>query len=54
MKTYYFDVKVHYRTDGIFADSEEEARLIANEELQYIGEEWDTEMTLIDVDEDED
>ena len=52
MPYYTFDVKAHYHTDPIFADTEQEARLIANAELQYNGEEYDTTITLIDVEED--
>ena len=51
MKAYTFDIKVHYRTDQIWAESEEEARTIANEELQYCGEEYDTTMELVSVEE---
>lgn len=53
MKGYIFDVRVHYTTDQIWANSEEEAREIANEELQYCGEECDTIMALIDETEDD-
>lgn len=52
MPYYTFDVKIHYHTDPIWAETEEEAREIANDELQYCGEECDTTMTLTDVEED--
>jgi hypothetical protein len=48
---YYFNVTAHYVTDGIEAESEEEARSIANKQLQYCGEERDTEFELRDVEE---
>jgi hypothetical protein len=54
MKAYQFDVRAHYHTDVIYAETEEEAREIANDELQYCGEEYDTVMKLIceeDIDE---
>ena len=47
MKAYQFDVRAHYHTDMIYAESEEEAREIANNELQYCGEEYGTVMELI-------
>lgn len=47
MKVFQFDVRAHYRTDMIYAETEEEARGIADEELQYCGEECDTQMKLI-------
>lgn len=42
MNEYAFRVTVMYRTDVIIADTEEEAKEIANKELQYNGEEIDT------------
>lgn len=54
MPYYTFEVKVHYHTDQIWAETEEEARAEANDELQYIGEECDTQMELINVEYDED
>lgn len=54
MPYYYFDVNVHYVTDQIYAETESEARSIANDELQYCGEERDTTMRLIDVEYDDD
>lgn len=47
MKVYQFDVRVHYHTDEIYAETEAEAREIANDELQYCGEGYDTTMELI-------
>ena len=47
MKAYQFDVRVHYHTDLIYAETEEEEREIANNELDYCGEEYDTTMELI-------
>lgn len=52
MKYFTFDVRAHYRTDPIEAETEEEARQIAYDELQYCGEEWDTTITLESVEED--
>lgn len=52
MPYYTFNVKVHYHTDAIWAETEEEAREIANDELQYCGEEYDTTMELIEEEED--
>lgn len=53
MPYYTFDVKVHYHTDQIWAETEDEARAEANEELQYCGEECDTTIDLINVEYDE-
>lgn len=53
MPLYTFKVKVHYYTDQIWAETEKEAREIANDELQYCGEEIDTTMDLFDVIEDD-
>ena len=47
MKAFQFDVRAHYHTDVIYAENEAEARKIADEELQYCGEEYDTTMKLI-------
>jgi hypothetical protein len=46
MPLYSFDVCALYRTDEILAETEEEAREIAKDELQYCGEERDTTMVL--------
>ena len=35
MKEYCFDVVVHYRTNAIYAETEEEAREIAYSELDF-------------------
>lgn len=53
MPFYTFDVTASYRTDPIYAENEYKARLIANGNLQYDGEEHDTEIVLVDVEEDE-
>ena len=53
MPWYQFDVRVHYHTDLIQAKTEEEAREIANDELQYCGEEYDTTLRLLSVECDE-
>ena len=53
MPYYIFDVNVHYVTDPIDAETEEEARKIANDQLQYCGEERGTELELIEVGEDD-
>lgn len=47
MKAYQFDVRVHYRTDLIYAETEAEAREIADSELDFCGEECDTTMKVI-------
>ena len=47
MKAFQFDVRAHYHTDVIYAETEAEAREIADNELQYCGEECDTVMKLI-------
>ena len=47
MKAFQFDVRAHYHTDVIYAETEAEAREIADDELQYCGEEYDTTMKLI-------
>lgn len=54
MPWYTFDVTAYYVTDEIYAESEEEARAIANDELQYNGEERDTVLELRDVEYDDD
>lgn len=54
MPWYTFDVTAHYVTDEIYAESEEEARAIANDELQYNGEERGTVLELRDVEYDDD
>ena len=54
MNTYTFTVTAIYRTDPIEAKTEEEAREIAFNELQYNGEEIDTTFELRDCEEDED
>lgn len=46
MPCFTFDVTATYVTDAIYAESEEEAREIAFEELQYNGEERDTVFEL--------
>lgn len=51
MKAFQFDVRVHYHTDVIYAETEAEAREIADNELQYCGEEYDTTMKLISEEE---
>ena len=47
MRKYQFDVRVHYHTDVIYAETEEEAREIANGELDFNGEEYDVTMKCI-------
>lgn len=42
MNEYVFRVTALYRTDVIIAETEEEAKEIAYNELQYSGEEIDT------------
>lgn len=46
MKWFSFNVKALYRTDPIYAKTEDEAREIAIEQLHYDGEEIDTTLTL--------
>ena len=46
MPYFTFDVVAEYVTDEIYAESEEEAKEIAFDELQYNGEERDTTFKL--------
>lgn len=55
MKEFFFEVTARYTT-AIEAETEEEAKEIANNQLQYIGEEIDTIFELryfTDLDEEE-
>ena len=54
MPYYSFDVRAHYVTDPIYAETEQEARKIATDQLQYCGEERDTELELTGVEYDDD
>lgn len=54
MPYFTFDVVAEYVTDEIYAESEEEAKEIAFDELQYNGEERDTTFKLRKVEYDDD
>lgn len=49
MPWFQFEVRAHYLADYVFAKTEEEAKEIVNNELQYNGEEWDTDLELYNI-----